>query len=573
MLARQWLTRGGRFAIAVITLYVYALPILAQSRSDTFAGRRLEDALRLLQTRGLRLVFSSELVTPEMRVKSEPRAQTPSGQVSELLEPHGLIPENGPGGVIQVVRQKRPTVERTRAPAAPKAAGAARHDARSIEPTYQERVTVVPNPHGPGGENAGSNQKLGSNELSALSSHIADDPLRIVQAMPGVAGGDDFRSEYSVRGSAYRHASVVVDGVVAPWLQHAAPGRRDTGTMTMLRGDMIQDATLLVGAYPRKDSNQLGPQLLLTLREGSRTAPHFSAGVSGTTTSLAAEGPLGQSSRGSWLVGLRKSHVEWPVGRQDEQFTVFGFSDVQSKFVYDVRPDQEVSLSVVAGVSNVEREAASPFVLADGFNRAAMVSLAWRSVIGSHTVVTQRISSLTHQFLNRDRDNQPASAGRNAAHGYRLDVTRLLLRGVVEAGAQVRQVRGSRHDDTPRPSDSDASTIVDLERSWMERSGYASFRRSVGRGVTLDAGVRVADSPLVHLPAVDRWLQAEWAAGPQWLVHGSTGVMHQFPAFDHFTRWTRDGLIPTRASHLRRHWHRPASVGVDSLGCDSVCPA
>ena len=69
--------------------------------------------------------------------------------------------------------------------------------------------------------------------------HLSDDPLRVVQAMPGVAGGDDFRSEYSVRGSPYRHAGPVVDGVAAPWLQHAALGRGNTGTLTMLRGDMV----------------------------------------------------------------------------------------------------------------------------------------------------------------------------------------------------------------------------------------------------------------------------------------------------------------------------------------------
>jgi len=550
------LTRAWQSAVAVMALFVCVPLALAQSHPDTFAGRRLEDALRAMQARGLPVIFSSELVTPDMRVKSEPRAATASGQLAELLEPHGLTPERGPGGVIQVVRRKRPPKEKARAARAlPNAVDNARDDARALEPTYQELVTVFPSPHGSGNGSFGSDRSVGSNELSGLSSHIADDPLRVVQAMPGVAGGDDFRSEYSVRGSAYRHASVVVDGVVAPWLQHAAPGRGDTGTMTMLRGDMVRDATLLVGAYPRKDASQLGPQLNLALREGSRSAPRFGVGVSGTTTSFVAEGPLGRSARGSWLVGLRKSHVEWPVGRQDEQSTVFGFGDVQSKFAYDVRPDQQVGLSVVAGVSNVEREAASPLVLADGVNRASMVALSWRSVVGPRMVVTQQVSSLTHQFLNRDGERQPAGSGRNAAYGYRMDVTRLLLHSVVEGGVQVRRVRGWRHDAMVRASGTDASTADDRRGSWLERSGYASFRRSIARGVTLDAGIRVAGSTLVQAPAVDRWVRAEWAAGPQWLAHGSTGVMHQLPGVDDVTgrraeEWTSGlGIRPERAAY------------------------
>ena len=569
MIGRRRLVQAWRLTVAVVTVCVCLTPTLAQPRPDTFAGRRLEDVLRELEARGLRLVFSSELVTSDMRVRVEPRATAANEQLAELLAPHGLMAERGPGGVTQIVRQRRPQ-EGTRARVAslPKPAGAARPDSRSIAPVYQEHVTVFPNTHAPGDGSAGADRRLAANELSALGSHIADDPLRVVQSMPGVASGDDFRSEYSVRGSAYRHASVVVDGVVAPWLQHAAPGRGDTGTMTMLRGDMVQEAALLVGAYPRRDASQLGPQLNLTLREGLRVAPHVGVGVSGTTTMLTAEGPLGRSSRGSWLVGVRKSHVEWPVGRQDEQSTVFGFADLQSKLVYDVRPDQEVSLSVVAGVSHVEREAANPLVLADGINHSAMVGLAWRSVIGSDTVVTQRVSSLTHQFLNRNQAAQPASEGRNAAYGYRLDVTRTLLGGVVEAGAQLRRVQGARHEATLGASGTAAASVGALDRSWLERSSHASFRRSVGGGVTLDAGMRVAGSTLVPRPVVDRWLHVEWAAGPRWLMHGSTGVMHQLPALEHVsgTSGRSTSEAPERADGTNDLPLRPERATYADLG-------
>jgi hypothetical protein len=146
----------------------------------------------------------------------------------------------------------------------------------------------------------------------------------MVQSLPGVAAADDFRAEYSVRGSRYRHAGLVVDGVAAPWLLHAAPGREHAGTLTMLRGDVIGEATLLVGAYPRHDGGQLGPQVSLSLREGDRSSTRLALGISGTTSTMTAEGPLGRAKRGAWLVGLRKSHVEWPVGRSDHDATVFG---------------------------------------------------------------------------------------------------------------------------------------------------------------------------------------------------------------------------------------------------------
>ena len=61
-------------------------------------GLRLDDALRLLQRDGLPIVFSSEIVTPRMRVAVEPRATSPRPQLDEILAPNGLSAEAGPGG-------------------------------------------------------------------------------------------------------------------------------------------------------------------------------------------------------------------------------------------------------------------------------------------------------------------------------------------------------------------------------------------------------------------------------------------------------------------------------------------
>ncbi len=543
-------------SVLVISLGVCVSPLLAQSASDTFIGLRLEDALRALQARGLRLVFSSELVTPDMRVRAEPRARAVSEQLAELLEPHGLAAESGPGGIMQIIRKKKSTIERpssTDSVAQPKKTEPGDLEMGPVGAIYREQVIVTARASERNEVSAGIDRQLASDELNLLGGHIVDDPLRVVQALPGVATGDDFRSEYSVRGSDYRQSAVILDGVVAPWLQHAALGRGDTGTMTMLRGDLVQEAALHVGAYPRVDASQLGPQLNLTLREGSRTHRQFRLGVNGISATATAEGPLGLSARGSWLVGVRRSHSEWPVGLDDDHSTVFGFGDLQSKVVYDVRPSQQVSVSIVAGVSNVEREDSNPFADADGLNRAAMVGVAWRSVLWSHTVVTQRVSSLAHDFDNRSQTAAGASRGRNGADTYRVDLSRPVFRGVVDAGGHMRRVRGSRHGlVVARPiAESMNQTFGDIDSSWLERAGHASFRRAIGSAVTLAAGLRLSDSTLVHRDVVDRWLQAEWSVAPRWIVHGSTGVMHQFPGLNEVAGWAEPvSLRPEQAAYI-----------------------
>ena len=74
------------------------------------------------------------------------------------------------------------------------------------------------------------------------------------------------------------------------------------------------------------------------MREGSRDRSQIRVGVSGTDASIVAEGPLGGSKAGSWLVSARKSYLELllkQINEDDDDFG-FGFSDVQSKLVYDV---------------------------------------------------------------------------------------------------------------------------------------------------------------------------------------------------------------------------------------------
>ena len=73
----------------------------------------------------------------------------------------------------------------------------------------------------------------------------------------------------------------------------------------------------------------------------------------------------------------RHSHIEWPLGRNDHDTTVFGFADVQSKLVYDIGANQQLSVSLVAGRSAVERETIEAGTLADGMNRAAMAMEMW----------------------------------------------------------------------------------------------------------------------------------------------------------------------------------------------------
>jgi hypothetical protein len=78
------------------------------AQTTRYAGRPLADVLIELRTAGVNVVFSSELVRPEMRVQAEPRSEDPRRMLNELLKPHGLIVRELARGRLTIVRQRPP---------------------------------------------------------------------------------------------------------------------------------------------------------------------------------------------------------------------------------------------------------------------------------------------------------------------------------------------------------------------------------------------------------------------------------------------------------------------------------
>ena len=83
--------------------------------------------------------------------------------------------------------------------------------------TYTETVTVVGSAATRNDPAVAAEQKLRSTELQQLGS-VANDPMRAVQTLPGVAAGDDFRSEFAIRGAGVRQMNFTFEGVSTPFI-------------------------------------------------------------------------------------------------------------------------------------------------------------------------------------------------------------------------------------------------------------------------------------------------------------------------------------------------------------------
>src|SRR6185369_17290834 len=222
--------------------------------------------------------------------------------------------------------------------------------------------------------------------------------------LPGVATGDDLRSEFTVRGSDFTHLTFTVDGFATPYLLHTVRGVEDrgaTGSVAMINSDVIDDVALLNGSYPQRHGYHTGAEVDFRTREGSRERPIVRLAVSGTAASGVAEGPIGRSHRGSWLVSGRQSYLDHLVKHLAERSVSFGFADAQARLAYDLTPTQHVDLTVLAGHSQFLNEPGGDSVdyLYDARNASVLGVAGWR-VAHPRVLFAQRLLVAETHFRN-----------------------------------------------------------------------------------------------------------------------------------------------------------------------------
>lgn len=544
-----------------IVLALTALIATTEPQSTRYAGRPLSEVLTALQQRGLPIVYSSAVVTASMMVASEPRASEPRRVLDELLGPHRLEVKPGPGGILQIVRAqaKRAPRRDAIAPAENRAPPSTSEEPAPL--TFDERIEVVARAE-ERFAGAAVESIVGGDDLRQRSSVLANDPLVALHTLPRIAAISDFRSEFAVRGSGPRHLAVIVDGVSASDMRHAVYGMRESAMLAMINPDVVDRATVQVGAYPRRFADALGGEVGITLREGSRTHTRLSGSIGGVAATLVGEGPLGSEARGSWLLSARQSFLDWPTTSFAYEYggTGFGYRDLQAKTVYDVSPSQRVSLSVIAGHSLADNgDEPGPGGFFQGSHDAALVTSGWRSTFGDHFVVRQRAHFLSHMSHNTDGDGMTLMNQHQRTIGYRADVTRAWRTITLATGGQFE------HRDGGTPPDTRA-----------EAATYADAMWRVTPSLTVTPGVRMTDASRSPRMAVSPALNIEWRMRPGWILRAASAVGHQLSVFSRDPERARyvdvsieRAITPTFTLEASVYHRRELDI-IDSLGDDRL---
>ena len=85
------------------TLVLVSLVQLAAAQTEAWQGQKLADYLDFLNGQGAKIIYSSDLVTEEMLLPSEPGGGSSERDIQALLSPFSLTVTTGPAGSMLVV--------------------------------------------------------------------------------------------------------------------------------------------------------------------------------------------------------------------------------------------------------------------------------------------------------------------------------------------------------------------------------------------------------------------------------------------------------------------------------------
>lgn len=416
------------------------------------------------------------------------------------------------------------------------AAGPVRFALTEAPPDFEEHVTVRGETFGARQPGVASEVSIGSADLGLLRGVLADDPFRAVQAMPGVTSGDDFTAEFSLRGAGPDRVGVLVDGVLAPVVVHTVQGRGDTGSVSMINSDLITEVVVSGGSAPADTGNRTGGRVEFVTRDGSRDRTLVRALAGVAVASVTAEGPLGDSGRGSWLVAGRGSYAGWIARRVDPSIDLsFVFADVNAKLAWDLAPAHRISLLAVGGRMRVEERQQDNRVnvLDQGLNESAFLLGTWRWQASPHLAVTHQATALYNRFANTNPFGQELGRGRVAGGGYRVEASwarsaRWLWRG---GGS----VDGWRQDETllrrsTRPPTLSVTDAVDAtERLW---GAFGQVTGTPSARLSWTAGARADASMSTGWATFTPWANAAWEFIDGWRLRGGSGHYGQFASLE-----------------------------------------
>ncbi|HEX5788019.1 MAG TPA: TonB-dependent receptor [Woeseiaceae bacterium] len=306
-------------------LWVLLLPVAAEAAmaaDGAFTGRPVADVIDEYRAAGYAFAYSTNLVPDALVVLAEPDADAPVDIVRQILAPHGLTLRLE-SGIYLVVRDPAPA---TRAAPAPETAST---------PLSIEEIAVSASRYEIASEAATSRYSLDERTIQN-NPDLGDDPLRVVQRLPGAAAsGASARTHF--RGGEDGEIGIVLNGqrLLDPF--HV---RDFQSLFSAIDSRAIAGVEVYTGGFPVHYGDRMSGMILMESVEAPQE-PHNEIGVSVYNTSLLTAG--GGENR-HWLLSARRGNLDLVI---DPRFGSPKYADVFGRFGFELSPTTSVALNAL----------------------------------------------------------------------------------------------------------------------------------------------------------------------------------------------------------------------------------
>ena len=521
---------GARFGRVVLLLCLFLSSVAAQlpGADPQLAGLPLSEALEQLSSQGLRVVFTTEVVRPEMVVGSEPEGDDARQRLDQVLSEHGLEVTAGAGGTLVVVRSA------TDLPSPPPTPIAESPQPEAL-PMIEEEMVVRPSrvsllrrqPIAPLG--------MTRDEILALP-HLSDDFYRSLSLLPGVTS-TDVSAQFHVRGGRRDETQVLLDGQE---LYDAYHLKDYDSALSLIDSNNLGSADMTTGGYSAQYGDRMSGVLdMTTLTPTGGATGRVSLGV--LAASLGGAGRFSEG-RGEWLAEVRRGTIEFVndlIGDEDPSYW-----DAFGKMRYQLGSRNNLGAHVLGSGDSLT------FSETEGTenSKRTVTDYDSRYVWLTHQLLAsdQLYADTALSYVEIDRDRNGVELDEDAAFMIRdiraSDIAALRQgwsweaspKHLVQFGFQLRRWDTAydyfavRELDNPVPGAEEEETVV-FEEQFEENhnSVYVSDRFRISEPLTLELGLRWDDYSQTDESRLSPRLNLAWAIGSRNVARFSWGRFDQ----------------------------------------------
>lgn len=306
-------------------LFLLALPALAKDGPGVEIG--LADYLTELNEAGVRVVFSSDLVTEDMRVERPPAGIPIREALVDLLRPFGLTAKDGPSGALLVVAATvisplpefaQPEIE---APIPEIVVTSSLHRLEYAKPTTNAYF---------------------DSELAERVPILGDELVRLTSRLPGTANGG-ISTRAHVRGGEENEVLFLFDGLRLYEPYHM---RDFQSVASIVNSSAVGGIDFFTGAYPAQYGDRMSGVMVMTMREPIE-AREYEIALSFFNTSASMAGRFGAAGEGDWLLTARRGNLDLIVDVVDPDRGNPDYNDVLGHVGWEFGPKAIISGNVL----------------------------------------------------------------------------------------------------------------------------------------------------------------------------------------------------------------------------------